>query len=479
MKTKLLSVVLLLAFLSLFNQTYAQDFYPLNDGDFWEYVQADTFTTYSGELGSRDYSIIAEVMGDTIMPNNITYKKIKWENAANYFNDKAPWYEYQRKDMSGNVYIYYNNNDHILYDFSKKAGESYPSHIPGKSWSVNRYTENINFGENWQIVSFQLDSLNIVTKGRRIAENIGLIEYNEIIGSVFSSNEFYNGYIFGALVNGIKYGGLLVRKDKINWSEFYPLHQGDFWVYNEGQYSPYPGHAYTKKIVRINSDTIMADGCKYFKRENRWERIDTAGNLLTWENNAPFRVLKFSLAFGDTFHLANDIYNIEKGGYGENWIINISHNSYDGTQTSNHSESYKKGIGLEYRHVDKYPYNYDNVDEKLLGAYINGVVYGDTSFSIIAVKDENIPVVAYALEQNFPNPFNPTTNITFQLPKESFVSLVVYNVLGEKVETLLNEYRGIGKHTVTFNAHNLPSGIYFYTLQTNGLTETRKMLLLK
>jgi photosystem II stability/assembly factor-like uncharacterized protein len=85
----------------------------------------------------------------------------------------------------------------------------------------------------------------------------------------------------------------------------------------------------------------------------------------------------------------------------------------------------------------------------------------------------------YALEQNYPNPFNPSTVISYYVPAESQVSLKVYDVLGNEVMTLVHKDEAGGNHSVTFNARNLSSGIYFYTLRAGNYMETKKMLLLK
>ncbi|MBU0473945.1 MAG: T9SS type A sorting domain-containing protein [Bacteroidetes bacterium] len=83
------------------------------------------------------------------------------------------------------------------------------------------------------------------------------------------------------------------------------------------------------------------------------------------------------------------------------------------------------------------------------------------------------------LIQNYPNPFNPSTLITYQIPKNGFVNLVVYNSLGQEVTTLVNEHQTIGKYSVQFNASSLPSGVYFYKIESGDFTKVNKMLLLR
>lgn len=85
----------------------------------------------------------------------------------------------------------------------------------------------------------------------------------------------------------------------------------------------------------------------------------------------------------------------------------------------------------------------------------------------------------YLLTQNYPNPFNPTTNITFNLPQKSEVSIKVFNMLGKEIKELVNEVKDVGIYSVEFNANNLPSGVYYYSLKTNNYTQTKKMLLVK
>ena len=85
----------------------------------------------------------------------------------------------------------------------------------------------------------------------------------------------------------------------------------------------------------------------------------------------------------------------------------------------------------------------------------------------------------FKLSQNYPNPFNPTTTIEYQIPKESFVTIKVYDALGKEIVTLVSEEKPAGIHEVNFEPKDLTSGLYLYKIKAGSFEQTRKMLLLK
>ncbi|GJQ63881.1 MAG: hypothetical protein SCALA702_29340 [Melioribacteraceae bacterium] len=99
----------------------------------------------------------------------------------------------------------------------------------------------------------------------------------------------------------------------------------------------------------------------------------------------------------------------------------------------------------------------------------------------VSLRDYDIheTVTEYGLDQNYPNPFNPTTTIKFAIPEKSNVRLEVYNILGQRVETLIDRELNQGHHEVDFNASRLASGVYFYTIQAGDYVNVKKMMLLK
>jgi hypothetical protein len=115
-------------------------------------------------------------------------------------------------------------------------------------------------------------------------------------------------------------------------------------------------------------------------------------------------------------------------------------------------------------------------DTLLLGQQVN--LLGSTG--VVTVDDKNYnPINAYSLSHNYPNPFNPSTSITFSIPKTEKVVIKVYNQLGEIVEELVNRNFPPGEHVIKFNASRLPSSIYYYNLTAGEFNQTKKLVLIK
>jgi uncharacterized membrane protein len=113
----------------------------------------------------------------------------------------------------------------------------------------------------------------------------------------------------------------------------------------------------------------------------------------------------------------------------------------------------------------------------------SGLLSGNGTFcgSPTEVESESDKVLPteYALDQNYPNPFNPITKISWQSPVSGHQTLKIYDVLGNEVTTLVDEYREAGSYEINFGASQLSSGIYFYKLQAGNFLEVKKMQLMK
>jgi hypothetical protein len=95
------------------------------------------------------------------------------------------------------------------------------------------------------------------------------------------------------------------------------------------------------------------------------------------------------------------------------------------------------------------------------------------------VVENSLPNRMFTLNQNYPNPFNPSTSISFSIPTRSFVSLKIFDLMGREVSTIVSEEMSAGNYSKQWNAVALPSGVYFYRLQSGSYTETKKLVLLR
>jgi len=125
-----------------------------------------------------------------------------------------------------------------------------------------------------------------------------------------------------------------------------------------------------------------------------------------------------------------------------------------------------------------YP-TYNETNHSLLITYYNANTWGEVFIPTTSVKNQLDFPNEFSLYQNYPNPFNPTTKISYQIPELSFITIKVYDVLGNEVAALVNKVKPVGEYEVEFSATGLPSSIYFYQLRAGNYVETKKMILQK
>ena len=138
-----------------------------------------------------------------------------------------------------------------------------------------------------------------------------------------------------------------------------------------------------------------------------------------------------------------------------------------------------KGSGNEY--IDDnagqsitYTYRVKAYKDSVVSSYSNEV-----SLTLTGIEGQKKIPTEYSLSQNYPNPFNPTTKIKFALPKSGLTKIVIYDLLGRAVRTLIDKEIEAGYHEITLDATDLTSGIYFYRVQSGDFIQTKKMILLK
>ena len=156
--------------------------------------------------------------------------------------------------------------------------------------------------------------------------------------------------------------------------------------------------------------------------------------------------------FRDAFNLGQNWWGPDVIGIDEGPIIIMMENYRNGSVWNAFMQNEDIQVGLERAGFQEVTSIYENI--------------------------EKMPLL-FSLEQNYPNPFNGQTQITFQVPENKLVNLSVFDVTGRKVAVVMNKFISAGEHRLSFKAEKLNSGIYFYRLEMNGESLTKRMLLLK
>lgn len=168
-----------------------------------------------------------------------------------------------------------------------------------------------------------------------------------------------------------------------------------------------------------------------------------------------------------------DKYNIyRKGGYPfVDWTV-------IGTSTTNSYED--TDVTTTYSHGEDFYYKVSAVDDDNIESDHSSSVYIEARLEKggLELLADDTPK-EYSLNANYPNPFNPSTTISYQIPKKGFVTLEVYNSAGQSVEILVNKNQSAGRYNIEFNALTYPSGVYFYRIKSKYFNSTKKMILMK
>jgi hypothetical protein len=204
--------------------------------------------------------------------------------------------------------------------------------------------------------------------------------------------------------------------------------------------------------------------------------------------------------------LDNNIFAGTAGYLSENGIFQSTNNGNTWTQTiinnipvyaltrygnnilagTNSGVYLSTNIGVNWIQINEGFNGVPNIQSLLIS---NGFIYAGTYQNrvyrrplsdVISIQNISTEIPSkYSLGQNYPNPFNPMCNVQFTMCNEGKVKLIVYDIMGRDVQTLVNEKLNAGTYEVKFDGSGLPSGVYFYKLITEGFTETKKMLLIK
>jgi len=319
------------------------------------------------------------------------------------------------------------------------------------------FMKTTNAGDNWTAIFAggagqglpELEALYFID------ENTGWLAGNVVVmkttngGNSFVDSMRIEGDVrdiyFKDSLNGVACGMVADFQKTTNggrsWNELEIIKNG--WLYD---------------FIRLGilNDNVWVGGKSIYKSTNFGISFDSIGLIPTLFENVTMYGLSFtSNSTGYTAGNRGEMYKTTDGGY--NWK---RENSGSSTSIIFSIEAYNDSVIWASRGN---------------GTIIHTVNGGQTYIK----KLNSFQTAIYKLCQNYPNPFNPTTNIEFAIPKDNFVSLKIYNLLGKEIMSLVNEFKQAGSYTVTFDAANYPSGVYYYKIHTGSFVQVRKMILIK
>jgi len=266
--------------------------------------------------------------------------------------------------------------------------------------------------------------------------------------------------------------------------DYFPTQLGTTWVYKI-----YPDYSKEKERLTISKVTISAiDSSKLVFLNNAVQpqyRVDTLGNVFenplgtgSNSNQLIFKQKANKLEAWAASESSKTVYRIKDIGLDfvlgrwvkakiVEWGTTVAPDTFG---FSRRSDYYADQFGWYFAIVEP------SATERILVGFISGK---DTLGDVTKVPNQQNELQNYALHQNYPNPFNPATKIEFEIPKASFVSIKIFDVLGREVAVIVSEELQPGKYSKVWNAENCSSGIYFYSMQSGVFSRTKKLILNK
>lgn len=404
----------------------------------------------------------------------------------------------------------YDINQYHIYRVNKNYG-GYSLNVSNNKGNADTWTKTYQ-SENPIYITIDSSQSGVIflADGRKIYKSVNngysFSEYKSLPSKLIGIYKKPNSDI---IYSASKYHLYEIRSDTtfiiksvpipIELFEYYPLAIGNYWIYKvtDWSYPYYDEDTFTRKVI---SKETLSNGKEYFKIEEKYynsaytsyvyERIDTVkGFVCRFDNecanpDSEKVIDDFTADVGDSvliqrFTVCWDSILTKFSESGSENIFNENRNfrTYEYSWLMSYTYKLAQGIGL---YNIRNGYDFGESYFFLNGCVINDVVYGDTTFTDVEEEQNTIPT-EYKLEQNYPNPFNPNTKISWQTPVSSWQTLKVFDVLGNEIATLVNEYRNAGNYNVEFEIKNLElsSGIYFYQLKVGEFVETKKMIFLK
>jgi len=422
-----------------------------NDGIGYNYVRAITISPTGSLVAGGDYAIYKTDYTGTSwhsigLPIS-TVRKIAINSNDDIF---ATVWGINRSTDEGQTWETINNgidNYDIRAILVHNNGDIFAGVWP-QNWSINNLYRSIDTGNSWApVLSFPLSSVVAIT-GLALGPNGEIVAVGSGMGSICHISTDI-GLTWTDVIHNLTFGPGEVAINSL----------GDIFVSggNQGLWR-LPAtdtiwiEAATFPIYEFfiaSNDYIYTKEAKSTDNGQTWTTIGNGSYIYSFAENSIGHLFFGTNEYGQGVYRSVD--------FGETWEL-IS----DGLPTS---------ININALTVDSEDYLYAGTGGKSM--------FKTTTSTLVSVEDIEFKPTSFSLEQNYPNPFNPNTIIKFQIPEAHFVTLKVFDVLGNEVATLVNEEKTAGNYNFDFTTDKLTSGVYFYRLQAGSFVETKKMILLK
>ena len=449
----------------------------------WRKVQ---FSSHYNIVLAIDPSFLNIIKDSTLADTSITISNLNtltnyyWKVKANSYSQWGPFSPtFTFKTGSPWIPMYNGMNTGKIV----KAYTTIGNNIFAGTQSNGVYKSTDN-GLNWISVNNGLSNQNILS----------LTSYNNFLyagtslGGIYQSTN--NGDYWVAVSNGLgnnaKVNTLLTKGTSI----YAGTASGVFMTTNNGGLWTQSGLTWDTRILYLNGNTIYAGtylGGLHISTDNgtSWmARNSGLGNMRVLSITVNGNNL-FAGTEGGIFLSTNNGLNWTAGWLTNQTIYSLAASNNRIFIGSNIGSLVSFDNGLSWININFGFVSVTNVYSYLINndhifAGTNNSVWRHVLSEVIGIStiSNHVPKT-YSLSQNYPNPFNPSTKIKFDVLRSNIVTLKVFDVLGREIATLVNEQVKPGTYEVDWNASNYPSGVYFYTMRTEGYTETKRMILIK
>ena len=391
------------------------EFLPFHTGNKWQYMEDES------NSNGNSYSLqVVSVLSDTLI-NNLSYFRLS------SYNDLLRYSKSERK-----IYLRWNDSDYVYVDFNVPLDNVYqafgPWHYYGNAVALGG--EQQIFNRDLVYGGLEFDSGTSLTDVV-FTDSIGITSKH--VGLSWGPVYSYEDDLLEAIIyDSTGISEFITNHFKPEF-DLIPLTEIDTVLFHLNFEIH---HNYTRLNSMWNAGVDFIDSVKMFSYYSKDDSIISVPVIIP-------------------SHTANPV--------NYNYTVNKQLNT----------TLLRNGFTFNYRFTAK--------DKGLIPEYTNNP---DSGYYHCVWQDpsgvnQRSYLRVFALSQNYPNPFNPTTKIKIQLPESGRVTLIVYDVLGRKISTLVNEEKPAGSYEVNFNAPNLPTGVYFYRIEAGKYSDTKKLMLLK